>query len=435
MGQPPPGHQVGQEGPGGHRDGEHPGHLPPPRPPPAALGRGTPGRQRDRGQDRRVRQYVGPEEHLVRGLPHLVGGVPAGQRADRGGQALRPAAPGELRADQTGRQAVAEPAEHGRGQVGEHDQAGLAGRAGIEQAGPVPGPGGQGQLQVRGFGRRAGRGDQQGGARGEFGHDALQFGVRGGESHVPFRSAEISQVHDGQRAAGQDRRGQVRRRGEIGGDVAGRSGQGQRGPGADGGGAACRAAEQAPVGVVVELPVVAGQAGQGGDGRAPVAGLWGALGPGRDHGGERAAAGVAVVGLGPGAGVQGQPAVRRAGDREHGVVGQGGERALAGQPPQRGRAGRRHVAPPQAGQAHDDDVPGRGSLRAGRVRGGEDGSRGRHGREQTAQQDPPHRAWPDSHRPTVSGENPSVRTIRGARLRLPGGGDRVNRRGQLAQHN
>ena len=61
--------------------------------------------------------------------------------------------------------------------------------------------------------------------------------------------------------------------------MAGRSGQGQRGAGADGGGAACRAAEQAPVGVVAELPVVAGQAGQGGDGGPPAAGLWGVWGP------------------------------------------------------------------------------------------------------------------------------------------------------------
>ena len=172
VGLPRPGDQVGQERPGGHRDGEHPGHPPPLRTPAAAFRRGAPEHQADGGQDARVGQRVGPEELVVRGPPDLFGGIPAGQPADGGGQGASVTA-GELRADQPGRHALAQPAEHGGGQVGEHDQAGLAGRGGLEQAGLVSGPVDQGQLEVRGFGRGAGRGHEQRGGGGELGQEML----------------------------------------------------------------------------------------------------------------------------------------------------------------------------------------------------------------------------------------------------------------------
>ena len=164
-----------------------------------------------------------------------------------------------------------QPAEHGRGQVGEHDQSGLAGRAGGQQPGAEPGAVGQGQLQVRRAGGRPGRGDQQHGAGRELGHDALQFGVRGGERGGSPGRRESAQVDDGQRAAGQDGRGHPRRGGQVEADVAGRAGQGQRGAGADGGRAARGAAEQAPVRAGVELLVA----------RRPARAGWARWRPGR----------------------------------------------------------------------------------------------------------------------------------------------------------
>ena len=205
VGQSPPRHQVGQEGARGHRDGKHRGHAPPPRAPPTAFRRGTPEDQADGGQGRRVGQRIGPEEPVVGGPPDLFGGVPAGQPADGGGQGTA-RAPGERRADQAGRHVAAQPAEHGRGQVGEHDQAGLAGRAGLEQAALIPNPVDQRQLQVRGPGRRAGRGDELGGASGEFGYQALAVRCpRRRRAEVRSMRSKMAQVHDGQRAAGQDR--------------------------------------------------------------------------------------------------------------------------------------------------------------------------------------------------------------------------------------
>ena len=153
-------------------------------------------------------------------------------------------------------------------------------------------------------------------------------------------------------------------RGQVRGDVPGRVGQRQRGARADGGGAARDLlGQQAPVGAVVELVVVGLQRAHGRHHGARSGGV---------HRGERPAGGVGVVGLRPGAGVQREPGVGRAGQRQHGVVHQRPHRALAGQPPQRGRGGRRHVAPPQAGDPDDDDMPrrrGRRGLRARRARG------------------------------------------------------------------
>ena len=259
---------------------------------------------------------------------------------------------------------MAEPAEHGRGQVGEHHQAGLPGGGGVQQAGPVAGAVDQGKLQVRRLGGGPGRGDEQRRAGRQVRRDPREFGVHRGEDRGPFGISDVAEVHDGQRAAGQHPRGEVRGRGQVRRDAPGGVGERQRGARADGGGAArALLRQQAPVGAVVELVVVGLQRAHG-----------------RDHGtrsgginrGERPAGGVGVVGLRPGARVQREPGVGRAGQRQHGVVHQRPHRALAGQPPQRGRGGRGHVAPPQAGDPDDHDVPhgrGRRGLRARRARG------------------------------------------------------------------
>ena len=207
---------------------------------------------------------------------------------------------------------AAQPAEHGRGQVGEHDQARLPGGGRVQQAGRVAGAVGQGELQVRRLGRRARRGDQERGVGGERRRDPGELGVGRGELPGPFGRSERAQVHHGQRAAGQHRRGDLVRCGQVGGDVAGAVGQRERGARADGGGAAGGpAGQQAPVGGVVELVVVGLERGQAGDAGAGAGGL--------DRG-EGAAGGVGVVGLRPGARVQREPAVGRAGQRQHRVV-------------------------------------------------------------------------------------------------------------------
>ena len=356
MGGRRPGHQVGQEGARGHRGGEHPGHPPSAGPAPALVRCRAPGRQRDRGQHHGVDQRVDPEELAVRVPPHLLGGVAPGQGLDRRGERT-PVAAGEVRADGLRRNGLAQPAEHGRGQVGEHHQARLPGGGRVEQSGGVAGAVGQGKLQVRRLGRRARRGDQERGVSGQRRRDPGEFGVGGGELPGPFGISERAQVHHGQRAAGQHRRGDLVRCGQVGGDVAGLAGQRERGAGADGGGAARGLADQqAPVGVVVELVVVGLQRGQAGNGGARA---------GLADGGEGAAGGVGVVGLGPGARVQREPAVGRAGQRQHRVVHQVPRRALAGQPPQGGRPGGGHVAPAQPGQADDDHVLCSGRRGAG----------------------------------------------------------------------
>ncbi len=351
-----PGHQVGQERADRDRGGEHPGHPPPAGPaPPLVLGRAPEG-QPDRAQHRRVGQRVGPEELAVRVPPDLLGGVPAGQVLDGRGQAA-PVAAGDVRADRLRRHGFAQPAEHGRGQVGEHHQARLPGGGRVQQAGRVARSVGQGELQVRRLGRRARRGDQERGVSGERRRDPGELGVGRGEFRGPFGKSERAQVHHGQRAAGQHRRGDLARCGQVGGDVAGAVGQRERGARADGGGTAGGAGgQQAPVGGVVEPVVVGLERGQAGDAGA------GALGLDR---GEGAAGGVGVVGLRPGARVQREPAVGRAGQREHRVVHQVSHRALAGQPPQGGRPGGGHVAPAQPGQADDDHVLCSGRRGAG----------------------------------------------------------------------
>ena len=297
---------------------------------------------------------------------------------------------------------LAQPAEHGGGQVGQHHQARLPGGGGVEQAGPVAGAADQGELQVRRLGDRAGRGDQERRAGREFGRDAGEFGVRRGEHRGPFGRSDGAQVHHGQRAAGQHPRGQVRRRGQVGGDAAGRVGERERGARADGGGAARRGPrQQAPVRVV--LRVAGHQRAHGRHHRARSCGL---------HRGKRPAGGVGVAGLRPGARVQREPAVGRAGQRQHRVVHQRPDRALAGQPPQRRRGGRGHVAPPQPGQADHDHVPrGRRGLRASRLGCRDHGQ----GREQAGEQPRPHRTRPHRHRPTVSGIKRWYRTDRVAR--------------------
>src|SRR4029077_20638965 len=196
------------------------------------------------------------EELVVRVPPYLLGRVPAGQRLDRGGERA-PVAAGDVRADGLRRHRGPQPAEHGRGQVGEYDQARLPGGDRVEPAGGVARAVGQGELQVRRLGRRARRGDQERGVRGKRRRDGGELGVGGGELPGPFGISERAQVHHGQRAAGQHRRGDLAWGGQVGGDVAGPVGQGQRGAGAGGRGAALGLlGQQAPVGVVVELVVV-----------------------------------------------------------------------------------------------------------------------------------------------------------------------------------
>ncbi len=363
MGRRRPGHQVGQERAGRDGGGEHAGHPPPAGPLPPPLLGGAPERQPDRGHRDRVGQRVGPEERVVSGLPHLFRGVPAGHRLDRGAQRA-PVATGELRADRVGRAGPAEPAEHGRVQVGEDDQAGLPGGGRVEHSGLVTGPADQGDLQVRGLAGGPGRGDEHRRAGRGAGQDPGERGVGRGEGAGSAGTVEDTQVHDGQRAAGQDCPGDLRRGRQVGAHVAAGAGQGERAARTDRGGAARRAdggaaRQQAPVRVVVELLVVALDRGQARH-----------LGAGAVDGdrGKRPAAGVGVLGLGPGARVQRQPAVGRAGQRLDRVVDQIAGRALAGQPPQRGRGRRGHVAPPQPGQPDHDHVPpgGRGAGRRGR---------------------------------------------------------------------
>ena len=257
-----PGRQAGQERADRDRGGEHAGHPPPAGPLPAPLLGGAPENQPDRGQRDRVGQRVGPEERVVGGLPHLFGGVPAGHRLDRRAEGA-PVGTGDGRADRVRGPGSAQPAEHGRVQVGEHHQAWLPGGGGVERAGPVAGPADQGDLQVRRLGGGPGRGDEHGRACWGIRLDPGECGISRGESAAPFGKSEDAEVDDGQRAAGQHRRGDLRRGRQVGGHLAVPAGQGERAAGADRGRAAWHlAGQQAPVRVVVELLVVALQRGQ-----------------------------------------------------------------------------------------------------------------------------------------------------------------------------
>src|SRR4029079_13690872 len=132
---------------------------------------------------------------------------------------------------------------------------------------------GHGELQVRRLGRRARRGDQERGVRGKRRRDGGELGVGGSELPGPFGISERAEVDHGQRAAGQYRRRDLARAGQIRVDLSAPVGQGQRGAGAGGGGAlGGLPGQQAPVGVVVEAVVVGLQGGQAGDAGAGAGG-------------------------------------------------------------------------------------------------------------------------------------------------------------------
>ena len=309
--------------------------------------------------------------------PDLFRGVPADEHPDRRGEAAAVTA-GQLRAAEAGRHRVAEPAGDGRGEVGQRHDPRLPGGRGAQQAVTEPGSADHHGPQVRlAAERRAWRGDQQQRVRGEVRDDAGELLVRGG-GRGPFWKTERAKIDYGQRTAGQHRSGELAGSREVLSDVAGRRGDRERGAGPDGRDAAGQAAEQPPVGALVELLVVADDLRHRGDAGA---------GPLAEHRGQRRAGARAFR---AGAAVEGQPAVVRAGHRLLRVIDERADRAALRQPPQRGGRGRGGECPAQAGYADDDDVPdgARVRQRGGRA-GGEQhqaerraqrGAGGRHAR-------------------------------------------------------
>ena len=196
----------------------------------------------------------------------------------------------------------------------------------------------------------------------EMSGDPPGLGVGGPERASPGGCAagaragrQRAEVDDGERAAVQlGTAGRASGR-QVGGDAAARAGQGEGGAGPDRGGAmpwAGGAGEQAPVRPVVEGLVQADDPRHRRDPGRPAA----AAAAGRTAGMTRGRTGHGPAGRcgqagGAGAGVQGQPAVRRAGLRPHGGGDQRPDRPAAGQPPEHGGAARSDVGPAQAGDA------------------------------------------------------------------------------------
>ena len=236
MPQRPPRDQAGQERPGRNRGRPgrgRPGHGPDagtaPRPPGPADPRGRPGDQRDEGEERRVAE----PDQLVEGghgaAVDLGRGVLPGQRAQRGGEAPRPGPVhrAQRRADDRRRDRRAEPAQHGRGQVGQQDQPRLAGGGRGQQPAGVARPAHHDhpQMRLRPVTRRR---DHQRRAGREPGDDPAQLPVGrtggrrpGGLPRRARRGGKVAEVDDGQRAAGQGGRGQLGRGREIRADPAG----------------------------------------------------------------------------------------------------------------------------------------------------------------------------------------------------------------------
>ena len=156
----------------------------------------------------------------------------------------------------------------------------LPGGRGAQQAVTEPGSADHHGPQVRlAAERRAWRGDQQQRVRGEVRDDAGELLVRGG-GRGSFRKTERAKIDYGQRTASQHRSGELAGRREVLSDVAGRRGDRERGAGPDGRDAAGQAAEQPPVGALVELLVVTDDLRHRGDAGA---------GPGAEHRGQRRA--------------------------------------------------------------------------------------------------------------------------------------------------
>ena len=159
----PPRHQAGQEcarrNRAGHDSG-HPGGSPPAPPAVFAL---APEHHRDHAENGQLDHDEDGEEPSPRAAVDLRGGVLADQGADRGRQAA-PGRPLHRRADRPGGNGLPTPAQHGRGEVSELTQAGLAGGGSVEQSGGVSGAFDDDQPQMRGavVARRENRRDRPG---------------------------------------------------------------------------------------------------------------------------------------------------------------------------------------------------------------------------------------------------------------------------------